>query len=47
MAKGYAIADPKKWTEFQVIDFDLKPEEADDVTVAIDCAFYMIVPHVC
>jgi alcohol dehydrogenase (NADP+) len=35
MPKGYAIADPKKFTDFKVIDFDLKPEAEDDVTVAI------------
>lgn len=35
MPKGYSISDTKKWTDFKVIDFDLKPETDDDVTVAI------------
>jgi alcohol dehydrogenase (NADP+) len=35
MAKGYAIADTKKWTDFKVIEYDLKPAEDDDVTLAI------------
>jgi alcohol dehydrogenase (NADP+) len=29
--------DTSKWTDFKVIDFDLKPEEDDDVTIAIEC----------
>lgn len=37
MPKGYSIADPTKWTNFEVIDFELKPEEDEDVTVAIEC----------
>ncbi|PWN91190.1 GroES-like protein [Acaromyces ingoldii] len=35
MPKGYAIADTKKWTDFKVIDFDLKTPEDDDVDVDI------------
>lgn len=36
MPKGYAIADTAKWTNFEVIDFDLKPEAPEDITVAIE-----------
>lgn len=35
MPKGYAVADPKNYTNFEVIDFKLKPEGDEDVTVAI------------
>lgn len=35
MPKGYAIADTNKWTDFKVIDFDLKTPEDDDVDVDI------------
>lgn len=35
MPKGYAVADTKNYTNFEVIDFKLKPEADEDVTVAI------------
>jgi alcohol dehydrogenase (NADP+) len=35
MPKGYAIADTKKWSDFKVIDFELKTHDEDDVDVAI------------
>lgn len=35
MPKGYAVKDPKDWTNFQVTEFELKPEEDDDVTLSI------------
>jgi len=37
MAKGYAIKDPKNWTNFQVVDFELKTPEDDDVDIEIEC----------
>ena len=35
MPKGYAISDTKNWTDFKVIDFDLKKPADDDIDVAI------------
>ena len=35
MPKGYAIHDTKNWTDFKVIDFDLKKPEDHDVEVKI------------
>ncbi|SHO75990.1 Similar to S.cerevisiae protein ADH6 (NADPH-dependent medium chain alcohol dehydrogenase) [Malassezia sympodialis ATCC 42132] len=35
MPKGYAIHDTKNWTDFKVIDFELKTPEDDDVEVSI------------
>ncbi|KAI3626309.1 hypothetical protein CBS9595_001670 [Malassezia furfur] len=35
MPKGYAISDTKNWTDFKVIDFDLKTPEDDDIDVSI------------
>jgi alcohol dehydrogenase (NADP+) len=35
MPKGYAITDTKKWHDFQVVDFELKTAEDDDVDVHI------------
>ncbi|WFD29348.1 alcohol dehydrogenase (NADP(+)) [Malassezia sp. CBS 17886] len=35
MPKGYAIHDAKNWTDFKVIDFDLKTPADDDVDVAV------------
>ncbi|PKI85429.1 Adh7p [Malassezia vespertilionis] len=35
MPKGYAIKDVKNWTDFQVIDFDLKKPADDDIDIAI------------
>ncbi len=36
MPKGYAVEDPKRWTEFTIKEFELKSEEPEDVTVAIE-----------
>jgi alcohol dehydrogenase (NADP+) len=36
MPKGYGITDTKDWTNFKVVDFDLKSEDPDDVTVEIE-----------
>lgn len=38
MPKGYAIHDTNKWTDFKVIDFDLKKEE-DTVRILLIGAF--------
>ena len=35
MPQGYAIEDTKKWSDFKVVNFELKTAEDDDVDVAI------------
>lgn len=34
-AKGYGIHDTKNWTDFKVVDFELKKEDDDDVDIKI------------
>jgi len=35
--KGYAIKDTNKYTDFELVEYKLRTEEADDITVHVEC----------
>lgn len=45
-AKGYAIHDTKKYTDFKVTEYPLKTEEPYDVTIKVECCGCVSYRHV-